>query len=308
MVSSDGLEQVPCALGHKEPPVTVLTGRDLLHGLPGEFTVVKCPVCRLMWTNPRPRPEAIGAYYPEEYAPYNIETPVTVHPGKSIWAKLGIENANRTPELQPGRLFEIGCSSGRYLLTMKQKGWEVSGLEFSPQVAARAREKGLNVVAGTAEFLSTEEKDKYNLIAAWMVIEHLHDPVTALRALRNKVSDDGYLVCSVPDAAALEFRLFRGSWFALQLPSHLYHFTSATLEQTLAASGWRVERIFWHSNPNNLLMSLHYVFRSRGWNGLAGLAKAVAQGGKWPRVRLALGILLGILRQSGRITVWARPQ
>ncbi|MEJ7712387.1 MAG: hypothetical protein WKF84_21660 [Pyrinomonadaceae bacterium] len=45
-------------------------GRDRLHDLPGIFQVVKCRVCGLMRTNPRPTPEAIGFYYPENYGPY----------------------------------------------------------------------------------------------------------------------------------------------------------------------------------------------------------------------------------------------
>lgn len=307
MALNPELEAVSCPFGHASAPVHVLTGKDMLHGLPGDFSIVRCPECQMMWTNPRPTPQSIGAYYPDEYAPYNTTSPAVVRPSKGPKGWLGLENANRTPAIAPGRLFEIGCSSGRYLLTMRQEGWEVAGLEFSPHAAEKARQQGLDVVSGSAELLATQDDRKYDVIAAWMVIEHLHDPIAVLRSLRAKAEDNGYLVCSVPDASALEFRLFGKRWYALHLPAHLFHFTPQTIRRTLEAAGWKVEKIFWHSNPNNFLMSLHYVFREKGWQVLAELTRKVAQGEKWPRLRNLLGVALGLTHQSGRITVWARP-
>lgn len=48
----------------------ILTGRDHLHNLPGEFTVVRCLNCSLMQTNPRQTPEKIAFYYPDDDGPY----------------------------------------------------------------------------------------------------------------------------------------------------------------------------------------------------------------------------------------------
>ena len=63
------LEQVSCPLVCQKGDKTVLTGRDLLHDLPGEFTVVKCLDCGLMRTNPRPTSGTVGFYYPDDYWP-----------------------------------------------------------------------------------------------------------------------------------------------------------------------------------------------------------------------------------------------
>lgn len=64
------LEQVYCPLGCQKRDKTVLTGRDLLHDLPGEFNVVKCLDCGLMRTNSRSTPETMGFYYPNDYGPF----------------------------------------------------------------------------------------------------------------------------------------------------------------------------------------------------------------------------------------------
>ena len=64
------LENVTCPLGCSKSDEVILTGCDLLHDLPGEFTVVKCRTCGLMRTNPRPTSDTIGFYYPDNYGPY----------------------------------------------------------------------------------------------------------------------------------------------------------------------------------------------------------------------------------------------
>ena len=51
----------------------------------------------------------------------------------------------------------------------------------------------------------------------------------------------GKLVVATPNIAGWPFRWFGASWFGLDLPRHLTHFTPPTLESALVASGFRVE-------------------------------------------------------------------
>jgi SAM-dependent methyltransferase len=139
-----------------------------------------------------------------------------------------------------------------------------------------------------------------------MVVEHLHDPIGALAKLARWTRPGGWLALSTPDAGSLEFRLFRDAWYALHLPNHLYLFSEDSLGRVLAAAGWRLERVFWHDNPNNLLMSLRFRALDRGWTEMASFLEDVAEGRRLPRARLVLGKLLGALKASGRITIWAR--
>ena len=47
------VEDISCPLGCPRNDQIAYTGNDLLHGLAGSFTVVKCRTCDLMRTNPR---------------------------------------------------------------------------------------------------------------------------------------------------------------------------------------------------------------------------------------------------------------
>jgi SAM-dependent methyltransferase len=187
---------------------------------------------------------------------------------------------------------------------MSRRGWQVEGIEFSKSVAQHAQSRGYRVRVGALESLS-DPHDEYDLIVGWHVLEHLHDPVGSLKKLNAWAKPNSWLVLSLPDAGALEFRIFRDAWYALSLPTHLYHFTTGTLEKVLKLGGWRVERIVWEENPKNLLASLSYRCRDRHWTKLANFLLDVGSGTRLAHPRILLGKLLARFHNSGRIIVWA---
>jgi 2-polyprenyl-3-methyl-5-hydroxy-6-metoxy-1,4-benzoquinol methylase len=301
------LESAPCALGCPPDDEAILIGRDRLHWLPGNFHVVKCRGCGLMRTNPRPTVEAIESYYPENYGPYESTKVNISRPGarKRSLVKLLDTDTREIPQLPPGRLLEIGCASGDFLHQMARLGWQVEGLELSANAAKTVRSLGYPVQTGRLE-TTPDPKEPYDLIVGWHVFEHLHNPVGALQRLHDWSKVGGWLALSMPDAASWEFKVFRDRWYALQVPTHLYHYTPKTLRKVLSRGGWALDRLFWHDNPNNLLQSLRYCCADRGWNRLADYLLDVIRGQRHRYFRLLLAKLLGTLRASGRMTVWAQ--
>lgn len=306
------LEDKPCPLGCPAGDDEVLTGHDRLHELPGTFTVVKCRACELMRTNPRPTQRTIGFYYPQDYGPYQ-STQVALTPGRKIrhrWWKQIMRRVfdtetRKIPPLQPGRMLEIGCASGAFLRQMAGGGWEVEGLEFSEKMADAVRTLGYPMYNGTLESMQ-DPVEPYDLIVGWHVLEHLHDPIHALRKLHCWSKSGGWLAVSMPDASALEFKIFKDRWYGLDLPRHLFHYTPKTLSHVLGKGGWKVERILWHHNPNNLLQSLRYCSQERGWSQSKDYLLDLVQRRRHRYLHLFLAKFLGTLHASGRMTVWAR--
>jgi 2-polyprenyl-3-methyl-5-hydroxy-6-metoxy-1,4-benzoquinol methylase len=310
---TNNLENVNCPLGCKIKDEIVLTGSDLLHDLPGEFTVVICRTCGLMRTNPRPTPDAIGFYYPDDYGPY-LDTRVgSTRPVSAIKKLLKPLvnrvfnlNAQKVPQLIPGRMLELGCASGSYLHHMAGQGWEVQGVEFSQKAAQAAAQLGYHVHAGALE-TAPHPDAPFDLIVGWMVLEHLHDPVRCLQNLREWAKPSAYLVLSIPNSGSLEFRLFKEKWYALQLPNHLYHFTPHTIDLILKASGWKLEKIYHQRVLSNLIASFGYILRDKGYAKLGQkFIDFPTSAGVWTYVLYPLAWLFSVFGQTGRMTVWAR--
>lgn len=308
------LEQISCPLGCPAGDDTVLVARDRLHNLPGEFTVVKCRKCALMRTNPRPTPGTIGFYYPEDYGPYQgtrVDFSKASGDHCPTWKRLARRvfqfNTERMPNLPPSRMLEIGCASGSFLHRMAREGWEVEGLEFSEKAAESARSLGYIVHVGSLE-TAPEPTRQYDVVVGWMVLEHLHYPVLALRKLHRWTKPGGWLVVSVPNPNALEFRIFKDAWYALQLPTHLYHYTPKTLKMVLERGGWQVERIFHQRILSNLVASSGYVLHDK--QCMPRLAKNLIHfpecAGRKHFFLYPLACVFSVFGQTGRVTVWAR--
>ena len=293
----------------------ILASRDLLHDLPGIFTVVKCSNCGLMRTNPRPSPDTIGFYYPESYGPY-VGTRVQSESPKSpsLLKKLlrpifrYVFNSNMTtlPEMAPGRMLELGCASGSYLHKMAVQGWQVQGIEFSEKAAKAAAQLGYDVHAGPLETAPNPD-EPFDLIVGWMVLEHLHDPVNCLKKLRQWAKPGAWLVLSVPNAGSMEFSIFKDKWYALQLPTHLHHFTPQTLENMLQITGWKLEKVHHQRVLSNLIASTGYVLRDSGYVKVGQkFIDFPEKAGRWNYVLHPLAWLFSVFGQTGRMTVWAR--
>ena len=303
-------ESAPCPNGCEGESQVLFTARDRLFRLPGEFTVVKCGTCSLIRTDPRPTQDTIGFFYPEtDYCAYlplpqtaAVNTTRAWRVFRYAYQKLVRRNTRNVPSIRPGKMLEIGCATGHFLAEMAAKGWQVQGVEMSPGAAAQARAAGFEVSCGALESLP-DLPGGFDLIAAWMVVEHLHDPVLSLRKLARWGSPGCWLAISVPDATDFQLRLFRDRWFALQAPTHLYHFTVKSIRQVLAQGGWRVERVFYQRSLANYSRSLSYVFEDVGapsW--LSMLPRRLAD----ERLMYPISCLLAALRETGLITVWAR--
>lgn len=309
------LQKPSCPIGCRDNDELVLIGHDLLHDLPGEFTIVRCLNCGLMRTTPRPTPDTIGFYYPEDYGPYEVTKIKTDNKLEGVLKNFlrpiikRIFNFNTTPlpNMLPGRLLEIGCASGAFLHEMAGHGWNVQGIEFSENAAKRATKLGYSVHTGQLETAPPPD-EPFDLIVGWMVLEHLHDPVGGLRKLREWVKPGAMLVLSVPNAGALEFRIFKDKWYALQLPTHLWHFTPSTLERTLNLAGWKLKKIHHQRNLNNLIASCGYVLRDIGMKKVATkLIEYPGRRGKISYFLFPLAWLLSLFGQTGRMTIWASP-
>lgn len=308
------LESAPCPLGCPAGDNPVLVGRDRLYDLPGDFTVVRCQTCGLMRTDPRPTPGTMGFYYPDEYGPYQgtrVDGATAPGPSRNRWRRR-LRQAIRMytdclPDVPAGRLLEVGCASGAFLHRMAARGWDVEGIEFSPTAAAAAGALGYPVHVGLVEMAPPPSRP-YDLVVGWMVLEHLHDPVLALRKLYAWTRPDGWLAVSVPNAGSLELTLFKARWYGLHLPNHLFHYTPRTLARVLDASGWRLERVFHQRVLSNAIASTGFVLRECGVCGRLAewLVDLPVRGGRTHDLLYPLAWLLAAFGQTGRMTAWAR--
>jgi SAM-dependent methyltransferase len=143
----------------------------------------------------------------------------------------------------PGRLLDFGCGSGTFLYRMHREGWQVTGLDFSAAVIARIRTApGLAVLTGTLPHPALRPAS-FDCVTMRQALEHVPDPLGLLREAYRLLVPGGQLLVGVPNLDSWPYRWFGNSWFGLELPRHLTHFTPATLVKMLERADFRVGKV-----------------------------------------------------------------
>jgi 2-polyprenyl-3-methyl-5-hydroxy-6-metoxy-1,4-benzoquinol methylase len=234
-----------------------------------------CPRCGSALLNPRPTVDAIGKAYVGNYPPHRRRRARPVPKGKYARARYAVTNAYLrqrwgyarlsastplatvaivTPGLRRAadrlirfvpapsspkdRLLDVGCGSGTYLKLMRRLGWQVRGVELDAGAVHVARRAGLDVRQGAMDELDPDLVGLFDVVTVGHVIEHTHDPISALRAAQSVLKPHGTLWIGTPNLGSLGARLFRSRWRALEPPRHLVLFTGKSLRLALHRAGF----------------------------------------------------------------------
>jgi len=132
-----------------------------------------------------------------------------------------------------GSVLDIGCGPGHLLSVFNNLGCTCKGIEFNEYSAKIPREKyGLDVIAGDITEDRLDET-KYDIVISWHTLEHMRDPQLALKRMFNVLKPGGLLLLSVPNFGSTEAIRARSSWFHLDVPRHINHFSSSFIKNLI---------------------------------------------------------------------------
>ncbi len=128
-------------------------------------------------------------------------------------------------EIPKGKLLDIGCSTGFFMLIAKRLGFEVYGIEASEQAVNIAKDKfKLSVAkAHSLDEIPDSFPESYDIITAFEVLEHLEEPFKFLQDIYSLLNEKGILILSIPpfykfENVALGYRKYK--WWNNDYPPH----------------------------------------------------------------------------------------
>lgn len=250
--------------------------QDLLFNVPGSWNYKKCsdPACGSVWLDPKPLQEdlwkAYKGYYThthrreKSHATLLRRTFQLMKQGylaknfgyaidqNSLWATvLGkllyllpilrreVEADIRFLKAVPnGRLLDVGCGDGEWLVSMHTLGWQVEGIDFDCQAVEAARQRGVRAKCGILQQQAFPDKS-FDAVTLNHVIEHVSEPVQTVAECARILKPGGKLILLTPNSTSLSHRLFKDNWRGLEPPRHLHLFSMGSIQQLLIMGGFQ---------------------------------------------------------------------
>lgn len=148
------------------------------------------------------------------------------------------DRANRFLDLYTAKsnVLEIGCATGMFLNIMKDRVASVTGIELTKEYVQFALARGIRV----EKSIEVLPDNNYDAVFMFHVLEHLSDPITFLKDLKQKMKVNGKLIIEVPNVNDILVSVYK-------IPGHLnyyweiahnYYFSKETLGTVLNKSGF----------------------------------------------------------------------
>lgn len=193
------------------------------------YTLHECGGCGLQFWEPRQLPSA--SWYSAMYGARN-KCLLPLEPGHRFF--LADQLAPRC-----GRILDVGCGTGNFLIAAALTGYAVSGIELDAAAAALAARycPRARVFPIPLECFRTRHPNEvFDIVSFFEVLEHQADPAAFLSEVRACLRPRGFIVLSVPNRDR-----WQTSTDPLDFPpNHFLRWNPDSLATALRAHGFSV--------------------------------------------------------------------
>jgi ubiquinone/menaquinone biosynthesis C-methylase UbiE len=235
-----------------------------------------CSMCGLIFQNPRLDAECIkrvytsGIYWGEPYV-----SGISAYRSWDEKSEFKIRQSHRRIKkilqltgLNGGKLLDVACATGFFAYVAREYGFEVVGLDPSPQMVNRGRKiYGVEIYCAMLEEFDLPDNE-YDLLTLWSADSHFLNPLEGFSKLARTIKHGGFLVMNYQDSS---------HWIRSVVPglkknwNVLYHLSKRTLEYLMEKIGLTIV----HYYTEWQLVPLDHLFRVMGLPDPRFLAKIV---------------------------------
>ncbi len=152
-----------------------------------------------------------------------------------------------------GRYLEIGCGNGATLEYLKTIGASyVAGVDINAEAIAIAERKGLDAVL-VADIEKDDlpfENNYFDGIILADVLEHLYNPLDAIKKIRSYLRDEGVMLISIPNVKyykLLQRLILHDEWKYAEQGildnTHVRFFTRSEIIGLIKSAGMKAEKV-----------------------------------------------------------------
>lgn len=208
------------------------------------FNYVQCKECETLFVNPRPAYQVLMKFYVDSpstrFWVNDFFLPMAEVRREKIFKPRAEFIADSFPDMRSGRTADIGAGVGLFLKEMKLR-WPESDLvaiEPSIDMAKICRKKELTVLETTLEDVDTDER--FDLMTAFELFEHLHDPLSFVEKVYNLLNPGGYLFITTLNGLGFDIQILWERAKSVFPPHHLNFLNPRSMETLLVRKGFEI--------------------------------------------------------------------
>lgn len=229
-------------------------------GVNSSVCVYTCEHCALEYSYPAT--PACAAHY-EEFEVYDV---------RWEFARVFAET-----QLRNSRILEIGCGEGFFIEEANRHGNFVVGLDFNQQAVTTANAKNLraDIRCVDATYLPGLRKhdEKFAMVAAFHIIEHLDNPRAFVAACLPLLDEAGYFIFAVPSQKRTNVIFNNREWWD-KSPHHLTRWRERSFMELAKRSNLKTDKVIYQQIAQQALHKAltDWVYKKVfGWLGNRGL-------------------------------------
>lgn len=217
-----------------------------------EFSYIKCASCKLIFVSPLPDNDDYDEMYPVSYQGTIIEAPVGLYDKLFSMISEKFSNLNT--------ILDYGCGNGRFVIEALDKGFQVTGTEYNPEIVSQLSKKFSNARFVTIDDF-VKENNTFDAIFLSNVLEHLTNPKEVMIRLKDKLNPNGIFILEGPIEANFTLKLvFTKLIFSIRkkifgkktnhVPTHIFYSNKNNQENFFKSVGletlyYNIEEDYW---------------------------------------------------------------
>ena len=144
------------------------------------------------------------------------------------------------------RGLDFGSGDGAFFRYMSSSSFTIDALDPFFKAKNINQENFYSDLAEVAD-------NQYDMIFMWHSLEHVQSLENTINGVYKKIKANGSLIVAVPNYKSFDSRYYKEVWAALDVPRHLWHFTTTSITNLMLNHNLKLKRSF------PLLLDAYYI-------------------------------------------------
>lgn len=194
----------------------------------GDYSLMECEGCSLVFADPMEPGD-------NHFYGWICSSHIYYPSSRWEWGPL----VERILTIDQAKILDVGCGSGLFLETIRRFGINGLGVDPTKESVAACRAKGIEAQQLSIQEMVESPLGQFSVVTLFHVLEHVADPLGAIKILKRSLSSSGILAVSVPYSPMS----FETDWRdpLNRPPHHLTRWNERSLKALANAAGMSAE-------------------------------------------------------------------